>query len=191
MLDILRSQVAADPTLVQRLRIEGVVFTNQLREAAATCGTAAYKTKQEFAWLRTIGEDLMRRNQALLMIAHLGEDNKHWVGLVIDAKEHTIHYGDALGSPIPAKLLEAYEWWILQHTPSPFKMKDLPVTKQDDGSSCGILADNSLDHFALPGAYPLMKPSQVCSIGRMSTFICVASHILERVSLTAHVVFHG
>jgi hypothetical protein len=182
MLEILRTKVAADPHLVQRLRIEGMAFTEKLRQAFATRGTEAYKTEQRFAWLRTIGEDLVETGRTLLTIAHLGDNNKHWVGLVVDAEAHVIQYGDALGSPILPDLLEAYEWWILQHTASPFQTKELQITKQEDSSSCGILADNAVGHFALPGAFPLMKASEACSIGRMSTFIRVANYILERVS---------
>jgi hypothetical protein len=182
MLEILHSQVAADPTLVQGLRIEGVAFTEKLRQAANTHGTDTYKTDQRFMWLRAIGEDLVEKQRALLTIAHLGDDNKHWVRLIIDAKEQTTHYGDALNAPIPTDLFEAYEWWISQHTPSPFEMKDLQITKQEDGESCGILADNGLNHFALPGVFPLMKASEVRTVGRMSTFIRIANHILERVS---------
>jgi hypothetical protein len=133
---------------VQYLCIEGIAFTKKLCQAVTTHGTEAYQTKQRFAWLRTIREDMVERGRALLTIAHLGDDNKHWVGLVVDAEECLIYYGDALSSPIPPHLLKAYEWQILQNTASLFQMKDLRITKWGGGSSCGILADNAVDHFA-------------------------------------------
>jgi hypothetical protein len=181
LLEILRSHVAADPGLVQHIRVEGVALTAKLAEAAATNGTDAYHTEKRFAWVRTLGEDIMKREQALLTLAHLGDDNQHWVGLVVDAKEKAMHYGDSLGYPIPPDLLRNYEWWISQHSSSSFVLKDLPVTHQEDGSSCGVLADNGLNHFTWPKLFPLFKSFEARA-ARMSTFIRVAKHILERVS---------
>jgi hypothetical protein len=165
--------------LVQHIRVERVALTAKLAEAAATNGTDAYHTEKRFVWVRSLGED-MKQEQALLTLAHLGDNNQHWVRLVVDAKEKAIHYGDSLEYPIPPDLLQNYEWWISQHSSSSFVLKDLPVTHQEDGSSCGV-ADNGLNHFTSPKLFPLFKSSEARA-ARMSTFIRVAKHILERVS---------
>ena len=181
LLEILRSHIAADPILVQQFRVEGVDITAKLMEAAATKGTDAYQTEQRFAWVRSIGDDMMKRQQAVLTMAHLGNKNKHWVGLVVDARDKAIYYGDSLDSPIPPNLLETYQWWILQHSSTSFDLKNLPITHQEDGYLCGILADNALAHFALLKLFPLFKSFEARA-ARMSAFVRVAYHILEQVS---------
>jgi hypothetical protein len=99
------------------------VLTTKLVEVAATSGTDDYFTKQRFAWIQNLGEDLFAQRQALLTVAHLGEDNKHWVGLVVDAKENRVHHGNSLESPIPSDLLETYQWWIAQHSSALFELR--------------------------------------------------------------------
>jgi hypothetical protein len=182
LLEILHNCIVTDPGLVQRLHVEGVALTAALKGAVATRGMDTYHTGQQFAWIRAIGDDLMKQEQALLTMAHLGDDNKHWVGIVIDARDKVIYYGDSLESPIPPDLLETYQWWILQHSTSSFDLQDLPITHQEDGSSCGILADNGLSHFAFPELFPLFKSFEVHA-ARMSTFTHIANHILEQVSI--------
>jgi len=101
----------------------------------------------------------------------------------VDTKEKKICYGDSLGLPIPSNLLATYQWWMQQHCSLPLELKDLPITKQEDGSSCGILADNALRHFTTPDDVPLCDPVEMHA-ARMSTFIHVANTILESVSLS-------
>lgn len=181
LLEILRCRIASDPSLVQHMRVEGVDLTVKIMKAATTRGTDEYQIEQGFAWVRSLGNDLLRREQTLLTVAHLGEDNKHWVALVVDVKDKSIRYGDSLGLPIPSELLEAYTWWLAQHSPIVFENNHLPITKQEDGSSCGTLADNCLNHFATPMISPMIKTLAIRE-ARMSAFSCIANHVLERVS---------
>jgi hypothetical protein len=125
---------------------------------------------------------MMKQQQALLTMAHLGDENKHWVGLVVHAQNKSIYYGDSLNSPIPPTLLETYQWWISQHSPTAFDLKHLPIMHQEDYYSCGVLSDNALAHFALPKLFPLFKSFEAWA-ARMSAFVRVASHILEQVSI--------
>jgi len=152
--------------------------------AAATHGTDVYKMEQSFGWVRAIGNNLMAQEQTLLTVAHLGKKHEQWVGLVVDAWEKTIHYGDSFGSHMPPRLLEMYQWCIAQHSSSTFTLKDLPITRQEDSPSCGVISDNALNNFALSDVTPLMKPLEVRA-GRMSAFICIANCILE--SLSTHI----
>jgi hypothetical protein len=102
---------------------------------------------------------------------------------VVDAKENRIHHGDSLGSPIPSDLLETYQWWIAQHSSTSFELQDLPIARQEDGSMCGVLADNCLNHFVFPNVVPLYKGSEM-HVARMATFCHVGDHILEHVNHT-------
>jgi len=152
--------------------------------AAATHRTDVYKMEQSFGWVRAIGNNLMAQEQTLLTVAHLGKKHEQWVGLVVDAWEKTIHYGDSFVSHMPSRLLETYQCWITQHLSSTFTLKDLPITRQEDSPSCGVISDNALNNFALSDVTPLMKPLEVRA-GRMSAFICIANCILE--SLSTHI----
>jgi hypothetical protein len=185
LLEILHNHIITNPGLVQCLCVKGVALTAALKGAVATRGMDAYHTGQQFAWIRAIGDDLMKQEQALLTMAHLDDDNKHWVGIVINAQDKVIYYGDSLESPIPPDLLETYRWWISQHLTSSFDLQDLPITRQEDGSSCGILADNSLSHFAFPELFLLFKSFEVRA-ARMSTFARIANHILKQVSMRTY-----
>jgi hypothetical protein len=101
---------------------------------------------------------------------------------VVSVQNKSIYYGDSLNSPILPTLLETYQWWISQHSPTVFDLKHLPITHQEDYYSCGVLSDNALAHFALPKLFPIFKSFEA-QAARMSAFVRVASHILERVSI--------
>jgi len=108
LLEILHNCIITDPGLVQHLHVEGVALTAALKGAVATRGTDVYHRGQQFVWIRAIGDDLMKWEQALPTMAYLGDDNNHWVGNVINAQDKVIYYGDSLESPIPPDLLETY-----------------------------------------------------------------------------------
>jgi hypothetical protein len=147
---------------------------------AVTAGTTSeeYKTQKGFAWVRGLGEGLVACSQTVLTIGHLGRKNKHWVALAVDTEVKKIHYGDSVGSLIPTNLLAAYQWWMQQHCSSSFELDNLPITQQEDESSCGILADNTLTHLTFPDEVPLYAPLEM-QAARMSTFIQVMNTILE------------
>jgi hypothetical protein len=149
-------------------------------EAAATQNATTYKTAQTFRWIRNLGEEVVHGRKGALTIHNLGEDNQHWVAIVIDGKHETIHYGNSYGTNMPFELLDAYQWWLSQHALSPFAIKKLPITSQEDASSCGFLSHNSLDHFAFPDAVPLIVSSGI-QAARMKTFLLMAERIVDQV----------
>jgi hypothetical protein len=129
-----------------------------------------------------LGEDIILHQQTVLTLHHLGDDNKHWVSLVIDGKHQTMHYGNLYGTEIPPDLVTACQWWLLQHGATPFAVEALPITAQspDDTSLCGFLANNSLEHFAFPKTVPLIASLGIKTT-RMKTFILTAGQVLDQV----------
>lgn len=88
----------------------------------------------------------------------------HWVPYVVDPVSSSITYGDSLGGSIPVTLREALRWWLLEHrkemnlsTDKPVVVRSLPITRQDDNFSCGILATNAIGHHLLHDALPLVR----------------------------------
>jgi Ulp1 protease family, C-terminal catalytic domain len=108
---------------------------------------------------------------------HLGKTNPHWVAIVVDAKRGAIKYGDSFGNDMPFYLLEAYQWWLSQHSSTPFALEELPIATQTDSSSCGFLSNNSLEHYAFPESVPLIRNFDIAAV-RMKTFLLIGNQIL-------------
>lgn len=134
-------------------------------------------------WVRDVGDDLVQNRAALLTSAHLGEitDEPHWVSIIFDCREKpVVRYGDSFGSPMPEELGAACDWWLAQHTSKDVARADLPVARQEDGFSCGILVDNAHQHFLDP-SIPLDGPTHVVN-ARLTIFNQIATRGLEQVS---------
>jgi ribosomal protein L16 Arg81 hydroxylase len=52
----------------------------------------------------------------------------HWCALVIDVKQHTLHYGDPMGSPPPPELVSVMNWWLGLSFLERFSVQELPIT---------------------------------------------------------------
>ena len=151
-------------------------------EAAATQDVGTYQTEKSFQWIWELGDDIVQRKQMTLTQHHLGKDCPHWVWLIIDGEHELIWYGDLFSGNIPPNILEAYQWWLSQHTESQFSLQRLPITVQEvnDTSSCGFLVHNSLEHFAFPESVPLLATSGI-QVVRMKTFIRTGEQVLAQV----------
>ncbi len=58
--------------------------------------------------------------------------------------------GDSLGQTINAELQLALKWWTFAHFGVDFTVReDLPITRQEDGYSCGLLAWQAVMAFVL------------------------------------------
>lgn len=180
LLDILSDHITAQPVLAEHLQVKGLALSAKIIEAAAMQNTTTYKTAQTFRWIRNLGEEVVHGRKGVLTIHHLGEDNQHWVAIVIDGEHETIHYGNSYGTNMPFELLDAYQWWLSQHALSPFAIEKLPITSQEDTSSCGLLSHNSLGHFAFPDTIPLIASSGI-QAARMKTFLLMAERIVDQV----------
>lgn len=182
LLDALSDRIMAQPDLAKRLRVKVLGLTTKIMEAAALIDPSLYQTTQAFKWIRELGDEIVHGKRSVLTLHNLGEDNKHWVSLVIDGENQTFRYGNSYGTDIPSVLLDALQWWISQHHPAPFDIKTLPITLQEphDTSSCGFLANNCLEHFAFPNTIPLLKSSNIRA-ARMTAFLDTAQQVVDQV----------
>ena len=76
--------------------------------------------------------------------------SNHWCALIIDANQHTLHYGDPMGSPPPPELVSVMSWWLDLTFMYIFPFQLLPITRQTDSFSCSILTINALAHYFFP-----------------------------------------
>jgi len=182
MLDNLSDRITTQPDLVATMTVKNLALSAKILEAAAGKHTGTYQSAKTFAWLWAIGDDIAVGKQQILTQHHLGKENRHWVGLVVDGKHEIIHYGDSFGTDMPSDLREAYQWWLSQHSQSTFALRTLAIAVQelDDNSSCGFLATNSLEHFAFPDTIPLLLRSEI-QMKRLKTFILAAQQMLDQV----------
>jgi len=131
MLDLLHHQITSDlEKMVQGFHIENVDLTDKLLELPEVDGTT-YGTSQGWHWICKLGQDVIERGQVLLMIYHLGHDNKHWVALVVNGESKQLVYGNSMDHKIPKEILIAYQEWFLRHS-SAFTLEQLPIPKQVD-----------------------------------------------------------
>ena len=122
--------------------------------------SAQYAESQYFAQARRLGEALSAgTRKSVLMLKNL--NNEHWVALDLNFKDSCIWYGDSFGEEPPPELMCAVEWWTHHHTGRDFTQAKLPITTQNDGFSCGLLAYNALAHRANPKKYPLIDAAKV------------------------------
>ncbi|KAJ7789162.1 hypothetical protein B0H14DRAFT_3574828 [Mycena olivaceomarginata] len=165
MLELLRHKVDSDPELAKKFRIQGIALSAKILEAHKA-GCETYKSSQS--------------------TAHLGQINNkpHWIGFVFDFSHPTavIHYGDSFGEPMPASLLAACRWWIAQHSEAQLVLKDLPISTQSDGFSCGMLVDNSLQHF-VDSQILLSMPSASFVDARLEAFNKIGRWTLDRLEV--------
>ncbi|KAF8229607.1 hypothetical protein L208DRAFT_1017948, partial [Tricholoma matsutake] len=134
-----------------------------------------YAEGQEFWWACMEGEKLARGVCCKVgMIANINVN--HWVAIVLDFANHLILYGDSLHQLHHHDLIIVLEWWMHHHTGFTFEVKDLLVSHQTDGYSCGLLAWNALViYFLGEKGYLLIKPEDVDNKRLM-----VMLHIIER-----------
>ena len=189
MLELIRERCLDSPEKCTQFRIENIHFAAKLLEAFDS-GSDVYFVKSSFAWLRHLGEDLAQERLTVITILHLGalNDTPHWVPLVIQKTK--ICFGDSFGTGMPKKLHAACLWWLRQHHVGFTKIVDpsihpLPITAQNDQHSCGILADNALDHYVDGNQSPLLGSANSDIIAqRLKRFNLVSQHIIARVRLS-------
>lgn len=184
MLELLRAKVLSNRVWSGKFCVEGVHLTKMVLKAFKTAGTDAYMSRREFAWARSVGEELEARKMVLLTAGYLGqledEPELHWVSIVIDAEQGVTRYGDSFQAPIPEEIRAAYEWWMNQHRLERLTSSHLPISRQLDGHACGFFAMNALEHHVNPEGCPLLKNIDVGS-EHLSKFNAVAKHISARV----------
>ncbi|KAJ7176100.1 hypothetical protein C8R43DRAFT_857866, partial [Mycena crocata] len=122
--------------------------------AQAYSNPEVYRKARHFRWLRRLGQSFATKDRNRLgTIAN--EHENHWVALVIDCEKKLVGYGNGFGTSVPASLRKHLDWWLFEHLGLQFKWKDIPVVKQTDPHSCGILAYLVLAHWFDKDRFPL------------------------------------
>jgi hypothetical protein len=173
MLELLAADLGLG--IVGRGAIQSTFFT--LRLAQAYSNPEKYQTDPQFNWLRRLGSQLaMKEHQRLGGIVNV-HDN-HWIALTIDCKNNIVGYGDGFRQKAPANLCAHVDWWLFQHLGVKFKWKDIPVAKQIDPHSCGILAYHTLANWFGSKRFPLPESTAAASMAdeRIKFFL----RIIER-----------
>ena len=67
----------------------------------------------------------------------------------------------SLDEKISNDLREVLNWWTHQHISRRFDYRDLPITRQQDSYSCGLLGGLALVAFLSKGKETLVDPSCV------------------------------
>ncbi|KAJ7812888.1 hypothetical protein B0H14DRAFT_3751873 [Mycena olivaceomarginata] len=186
MLELLRHKINTHPDLVRNTRVSGTALVPKILQAYRAAGDGTYWMARDLQWIRDLGDDLVQNRAALLTSAHLGPvtDEPHWVGIVFDCRDKpVVRYGDSFKSPIPAELLAACTWWLGQHTMTlaPVEHAELPIARQQDGHSRGMLVNNAHEHFIDPSV-PLDGPTHVAN-ARLQIFNKIATRGLEQLEI--------
>lgn len=116
----------------------------------------AYRTDRSFAWLRRIGTSFATKQRTRLGTIPNKNEN-HWVALTIDCKKEQVGYGDGFRGKPSKGLRKHLDWWLFEHLALEFKWVDIPVAKQNDSHSCGILGYFDLAHWFDSARFPLPK----------------------------------
>ncbi|KAJ7926117.1 hypothetical protein B0H13DRAFT_2565823 [Mycena leptocephala] len=198
MLELPHYKINSDPVLVKNSRVQGTALIPKFLEAYHTTGDSTSLSehisslltdtsheniweRKDLRWIRDAADDMVQKKAALMTSAHLGRvtDEPHWVSIIFDCREKpVVRYGDSFGSPIPEELAAACDWWLGQHTFTDITHAKLPMAKQEDGFSCGMLVDNSHHHFIDP-TVSLSSPIHVANAG-LEVFNKIAARGLEQ-----------
>ncbi|KAF8182681.1 hypothetical protein BJ912DRAFT_853954 [Pholiota molesta] len=151
-----------------------IVETYFLQILTSVYKEGTYDTIKSARWLRQKGQQLATGIQnKLATIFNINEN--HWVAVVIDFKLSRILYGDSMGGTVDDDLEEVLTWWTHHHTGHAFVTAYLPITRQRDSHSCGLLAWNALANHLLPNRYSLFDAEKL-SNERQTMFLRVVEH---------------
>ena len=157
MLEILKRNLSDDEK--NKIFFEDVNFTDLL--AVACSNVNEYRTEQGYKWIQGRGEALASGERQYL-VSIVNQDEVHWVAIILDFTRQEILYADSLEHSMQDELKEAVEWWTYYHTGLEFTHRLLPITKQQDGFSCGVLAWDAIRVFFSRGNLNLMDAKNGC-----------------------------
>jgi hypothetical protein len=145
MLELLEDDLARAEKLLS-VRMLSILQAERL--ASAYQKSTDYWTLPDYRHFRSIAQSLVDGiTKRVAWVAH--KAGSHWAAFVIDLGEAVIYHGDSLGWAIEDRQRKSIEWWMSEHTDEHFTWKALPITRQSDGCSCGLLAWNALACFLL------------------------------------------
>lgn len=120
-------------------------------------------------------------------------NDSHWICFIVDSQTRHILIGDSMlvgGSGAlqrrgdRADIIESLQWWIMRSSEAaglsttPYTVDLLHVNQQTDSNSCGIFAQNALNHYFIPSQHSPLAASLI-SYPRTELFIRIATHHLE------------
>ena len=140
---------------------------------------------QPFRWLEKLGQDLATGRQKFLA-SLMNLDSTHWVAVVIDSEQHLLWYGDSLENPIVLSLKSALKWWMFTHFGKEFFIRNLPISSQKDGYSCGLHAWHALSAFLLKRPSALAKP-EAMFFERLKVMLQTIDQHHDKVSYLCHI----
>jgi hypothetical protein len=157
MLDLLKEDLQQEGQY--NILVENTAFSLLLK--ATNSDQQFYPTKKHYKWLRDKGEALKKGEYThLATIVNINE--VHWVAVIIDTQNRQILYGDPLRNTIPNDLKRVLDWWLGYHMENAhFPYQLLPVSKQSDSFSCGVLSYDALRSFLLKNKLELIDPIHV------------------------------
>ncbi|TFK58886.1 hypothetical protein BDN72DRAFT_781459 [Pluteus cervinus] len=163
----------------------GPDFFQKIRSLYQHQTTHPYNSEVGPRYIWRIGSNLSTgRYMKLGGVAHV--NGNHWVPIIVDTATSVLLYGDSLrhrGSPQDSELLDALNWWLVQHVSRIFSQQDLAITNQDDSYNCGILSVNGLQHYLMPEKYSLLPSERsIHDFERIKVFNHVVAQMLDTVS---------
>jgi hypothetical protein len=159
MLEELQRQIAAIPEFGTKQIVVNIWISNKIRIAYEQRDNNEYPPPHRTE-LAELGADLASGAKSRLGLLWFIKGN-HWcsMDIIADGTRQVILYGDPEGDEAPDWLHEATIWWLSKHIKGSFEWGVLACPLQQDGFSCGILAQNGLAHSFIPARYPLIDAS--------------------------------
>ena len=145
MLDLLKKDLEDEGQ--GNIFVENTAFSLLLK--ATKADQQNYPMERHYQWLREKGEALANgENTHLATIINIY--GNHWVAVIINSQNKQIHFGDSFGHTVPNDLKQVFNWWLGYHmNGTNFSYQTLPVSKQSDTFSCGVLCWDGLRSFLL------------------------------------------
>ncbi|THU86592.1 cysteine proteinase, partial [Dendrothele bispora CBS 962.96] len=163
---------------------ETTMFHQKLLEAYHAQRTSidaldTYTNANHYRWIRDSCQALQTgQYEQLAFLVNLNDN--HWVSVVINGHTDTIFYGDSLGSDVDPTLRDALRWWTHLHTGRDFVFEELPITRQTDGHSCGLMACNAIEAWVLHKPAIYIDPD--CALEeRLRMFVRIVQRHFEEV----------
>lgn len=183
MLEELQRQIAAIPEFGTKQIVVNIWISNKIRIAYEQRDKNEYPPLHRTE-LAELGADLASGAKSRLGLLWFIKGN-HWcsMDIIVDGTRQIILYGDPEGDEAPDWLHEATIWWLSKHIKGSFEWGALACPSQQDGFSCGILAQNGLAHSFIPAKYPLINASsgQDIAIARLMAGGDVIRHHIQMV----------
>ncbi len=147
----------------------------------------SYGVEGRFKKLRALGE-AVAAGEVSQILFHACMKNTHWAIYSVDVTMRSISYGDSLGWPCPAETIKLLDRWLAKHGIHSLVLGEpLPCTDQaktGDGTSCGFIAANTIDHLLFRSKFWMPEISERMRVGKLVNIF--DSHLNGTVSLSPY-----